>query len=100
MQADKRKEAMQQFLADIVEGRDHEESFTKVAQETLAAISHSFMPYTRMDVLFIIIALTFLEKSMRERYPEDAKLADKSIENCILISAVGKVRNDEARGKQ
>lgn len=90
---------MQQFLADIKDGRDFEESFTKVAQETLATISHSFMPYTRMDVLFIIIALTMLEKNMRGRYPDEANLADEFVENCTLISAISKVRKDEMRDK-
>ena len=96
MQADKRKEAMQQFLADIEEGRNFEESFTMVAQETLNTIRRSFMPYSHKDVLFIIIALTMLDNDFRLRYPEEANLADEFVENCMLISAISKVRKDEA----
>ena len=96
MQADKRKEAMQHFIDDIRKGRNFEESFTMVAQETLNTIRRSFMPYAHKDVLFIIIALTMLEKDFRLRYPEEANLADEFVENCMLISAISKVRKDEA----
>ena len=88
-------DATKSVLLAVVNKQDRAAALNWLSQAIADEIVNSFSPFSDIELPIIILALRSIERSMTQRFPRQAVIAENLEKCCTVIDMVVPFRTDE-----